>query len=40
MSNVEPNPEALPDERPDEDSGLLLILTVLLLLTVVATLTA
>lgn len=40
MANVEPDPQALPDDRPNEDSGLLFSLMVLLPLTVVAVLTA
>ncbi|MGZ5405221.1 MAG: hypothetical protein ACXWDL_11280 [Nocardioides sp.] len=40
MSSAKPNPQALPDDRPDEDSGLLFILMVLVLLTVVVALTA
>ena len=40
MSSAKPNPQAHPDDRPNEDSGLLFILMVLLLLTVVVALTA
>ena len=40
MSRVEPNPQAQPDDRPNEDSGLLFILMVLVLLAVVVALTA
>lgn len=40
MSSSKPNPQALPEDRPDESSGLLFILMVLLLLTVVVALTA
>ena len=40
MADAKPNPQALPDDRPNEDAGLLFILVVLLLLTVVVALTA
>lgn len=38
MSNAKPNPRALPDARPNEDSGLVFILVVLFLLAVVVAL--
>ena len=40
MSSAEPNPKALPEDRPDEDSGVLFLLMVLLLLAIVVVLTA
>lgn len=40
MSTAKPNPQAVPEDRPDEDSGLVFILMVLLVLTVVVALTA
>ncbi len=40
MSRAKPNPQAVPEDGPDEDSGLVFILMVLLVLTVVVALTA